>query len=313
MSTYIICKNQQDRKVPLEVCQTKCKAQWDCEPFNKMMFDKNMEEQAEKPVEGMMIGDPEEKNDDTDVRREIIERPPMVPSDGKAQQLYQRALSLKAEIEVRWFELGKILEEIKKGRHYIDLGYTTWKDFCEVALAPLELRWRAVDYLITTTMKCEEVGIKKEVAGQIGWTKLSQMVPVLTKENKNEWIKKAQRKGVTVQILNTQVRIAQGKITEKEAEILPEKMFFSLFKEQKENVERTLELAYRMTGSDKRGNQLEMVCAEFRGTYESEDGEFSKKKIVSDLLNRIGVVIRVKFVGEVIDVETGEILVEARE
>jgi len=235
---------------------------------------------------------------------------PAVLSRSKAEELYEQVLSLKTEIEVRWFELGKILQEIFEGQHYIDLGYATWRDFCEVALGPLELRWRTADYLRTTVMKCKEVGIKKEIAGQIGWSKLKEIVPVVTEKNKEEWVKKAKKKGVTVQILNALVRVAQGKITEKEAEKLPSKLFFSLYEEQLENVERTLELAGRMTGSNSRGYQLEMVCADFRGTYESPDGEFLKGRIISDLLRRIEAVMKVKFKVEAVDVETGEIIFE---
>jgi hypothetical protein len=37
-------------------------------------------------------------------------------------------------------------------------------------------------------VKCEEVGIEKEIAGQIGWAKLKEIVPVVTEKNKDHWI-----------------------------------------------------------------------------------------------------------------------------
>jgi hypothetical protein len=312
MATYVICKNRQDRKVDLEVCLTTCKTQFECDNFNEVV-NKSKTEQTEKPAEEKELQPKTAKvqeSDDTDVKGEIIERPPTVPSDGKAQQLYQQVLSLKAEIEVRWFELGKILEEIFEGRHYINLGYATWKDFREGALGPLELGWRAIDYLRMTWKKCDEVGIGREIAGEIGWSRLKEIVPVVTKKNRDHWIDVARRKETTVQVLNAKVRVARGKITEKEAEKLPSRLFFSLYEEQLENVERTLELAGRMTGSDSRGYQLEMVCADFRGSYESPDGEFLKGRIISDLLRRIEAVMKVKFKVEAVDVETGEIIFE---
>jgi hypothetical protein len=339
MATYVICKNRQDRKVELAVCLTNCKAQFECDNFNEVPREItlaaaeklglvpegfvapyqlksetviNVDEQTEEPAEKEEVesNTPQvQESDDTDVRREIIERPPAVPSVSKAQQLYEQVLSLKAEIEVRWFDLGKILEEIFEGRHYIDLGYTNWKDFCEVALGPLELKWRAIDYLRMTRKKCDEVGIGREIAGEIGWSRLKEIGPVVTKKNRDHWIDVARNKKTTVHMLWGKVQVALGRKTEKEVEILPEKISFPLFKEQKENVERALELAGRMTNSDKRGNQLEMVCAEFRGTYESEDAEFSKARIITGLLGRIQAVMKVKFIGDVVD-ETGEILVE---
>ena len=339
MATYVICKNRQSRKVELAVCLTNCKEQLLCDNFNEVPRETilaaarrlglmseatesepviNVEEEAgaekEEPlrdISGEPLCDPRggDSSEDTDVKGDPIERPPTVLSEGKAQLLYQQVLSLKAEIEVRWFELGRILEEIFEGRHFIELGYAKWKDFCEMALGPLELKYRAIDYLRMTRKKCDEVGIGREIAGEIGWSRLKEIIPIVTKKNKDHWIDVARKKGTTVQVLNAKVRVARGKITEEESKVLPEKMFFSLFKEQKENVERTLELAGRMTGSESRGYQLEMVCADFRGTYESPDGEFSKGRIISGLLGRIEAVMRVKFTCEAVDVETGEILV----
>ena len=307
MHTFVICPLRDSKKVDLEICLAGCTNQFMCNNFNRAV-SQTKQEKEKGSVEELESAPtvPQEQSEETDVEEKAPV--PAISPRNKAEELYEQVLSLKAEIEVRWFELGKILQEIFEGRHYIDLGYTKWKDFCEVALGPLELRWRTADYLRTTVMKCKEVGIKKEIAGQIGWSKLKEIVPVVTEKNKEEWVKKAKKKGVTVQILNALVRVAQGKITEKEAEKLPSKLFFSLYEEQLENVERTLELAGRMTGSNSRGYQLEMVCADFRGTYESPDGEFLKGRIISDLLRRIEAVMKVKFKVEAVDVETGEII-----
>jgi hypothetical protein len=329
MATYVICENRQDRKVELAVCLVSCKVQFECNNFNEVPRDIileaakklgltteatnesepviNVEEETEEPAEA------QEKSDATDAKQEIIERSPAVPQDGKAQLLYQQVLSLKAEIEVRWFELGKILEEIFEGRHYIPLGYTTWKDFCEMALGPLELKYRAIDYLRMTRKKCDEVGIGREIAGEIGWSRLKEIVPVVTKKNKDHWIDVARRKETTVQVLNAKVRVARGKITEEESKVLPEKMFFSLFKEQKEIVELALEQAGKVVGSNKPGTLLsDVICPSFLAEYPAGVDVGSKPEMVVKLLVRFEAAFKVKFTGEVVDVESGEILVEGR-
>lgn len=337
MANYVICEKRQSRKVPLGACLKKCESKFECDNFNRVFADAkkqgvvtdglnesevviNVEEEqtgetTEKEKVESNADQVQEESDDTDVKGEIIERPSTLPSNGKAQQLYQQALSLKVEIEVRWFELGKILKEIKESRHYIPLGYTTWKDFCEVALGPLDLKWRAVDYLITTTVKCEEVGIKKEVAGQIGWSKLKEIVPIVTKENKDHWIDVARKKETTVQTLNSDVRVAQGKITEEERKILPKKMTFYVFKEQEETVELTLDVAGKMVGSDKRGYLLsDIICVEFLSGHPIVSGDMTipKIQVLHQILMNIEAGFKVRFMGEVIDEETGEILVGGR-
>jgi hypothetical protein len=342
MATYVICKNRQGRKVELAVCLTNCKEQLLCDNFNEVpretisaaakrlglvsetpesepvinVDEEETEELAENEEVKSDTPQIQEEFDDTDVPRDPTERPPMVPSDSKAQRLYRQVLSLKAEIEVRWFELGKILEEIFEGRHYIDLGYSTWRDFCVVALGSLDLKPRAIDYLRMTRKKCDEVDIGREIAGEIGWSKLKEIIPVVTKKNKDHWIDMARQKETTVQVLNAKVRVARGKITEEESKILPEKMFFSLFKEQKKIVELALDRAGMLVGSekpDKPGSLLsDVICPSFLAEYPVEVEVGSRPEVIAKLLGRFEEAFKIKFTGDVLDAETGEILAEGR-
>lgn len=229
MHSFVICPLRDSKKIDLEICLAGCASQWQCDPFNRAMC-KTRAKEAEKGIEEPKPASTtsKEQPEDADVTEKITEGVPAVLLRNKAEELYKQVLSLKAEIEVRWFELGKILQEIFEGRYYIPLGYTTWKDFCEVALGPLELKWRAIDYLRMTRKKCDEVGIGREIAGEIGWSRLKEIVPIVTRKNRDHWIEVARRKGTTVQVLNAKVRVARGKITEEESKVIPEKMFFSL-------------------------------------------------------------------------------------
>jgi hypothetical protein len=122
------------------------------------------------------------------------------------------------------------------------------------------------------------------------------------------WLGVAKGKKVSVQVLNSMVKYALGKITKEEADKVPQVVAFRLYEEQVQNVERALEISRRLTGSDSRSYQLEMICAEFRATYESDDG-MAKEKVVAGLLNKIGAIMKVNFVGEVTDINTGEIII----
>jgi len=311
MHSFVICPLRDSKKVDLEICLAGCANQFMCDNFNRAFSQTRQEKErgfVEEPEPVPTVS--QKQPEDTDVKEKAPA--PAVPSESKGQQLYQQVLSLKSEIEVRWFELGKILEEIFEGRHYIPLGYTTWRDFCEIALGPLELKYRAIDYLRMTRKKCDEVGIGREIAGEIGWSKLKEIVPVVTERNKEEWIKKAKKKGVSVQILNALVRVARGRITEEESKIVPEKMFFSLFKEQKEIVKLTLEVAGKVVGSDKDGSLLsDVICPSFLAEYPVGTEVGSRPEIIAKLLGRFQAAFKIKFTGEVVDVETGEILVES--
>jgi hypothetical protein len=250
--------------------------------------------------------------DDTDVEEKSTGGVPVVTSRNKAEELYKQVLSLKAEIEVRWFELGKILKEIKEGRHYIGLGCATWKDFCEMKLGLLELRWRAVDYLITTVLKCEEVGIEKEVAGQIGWSKLKEIAPVVTKKNRDHWIDVARRKETTVHVLWGKVQVALGKKTAEEVNAKAQyvKVTLILHLDQKKIWDLGMDVGHKVTGSDSDGHVVTgAMIPDFLATYAPGMEIPSKPEVVLKTLASVEAAFKVKFVGEVIDGETGEILV----
>lgn len=132
----------------------------------------------------------------------------------------------------------------------------------------------------------------------------------MTKQNVKHWLEVAKSKKVSVAVLNAKVRLALGKITEEQSEKLPSQLVFRLFEQQLENVERTLEIARRMTGSDSRGYQLEMICAEFRATYEAVEQDYTKSKLAIDLLKKVETLLGVSFKGDVIDAYTGEIVNE---
>lgn len=313
MHSFVICPLRDSKKIDLEICLAGCASQWQCDPFNRAMCKTRAKEKGiEEPKPASTT--PKEQPEDADVTEKITEGVPAVLSRNKAEELYKQVLALKTEIEVRWFELGKILQEIFEGRHYIDLGYTIWKDFCEVALGPLELGWRAIDYLRMTRKKCDEVGIGREIAGEIGWSRLKEIIPVVTRKNRDHWIDVARRKETTVQVLNAKVRVARGKITEEESKIIPEKMLFALFKEQKEIVELALDVAGKVAASDKNGFLLaDVICPSFLAEYPVGAEVGKRPEMIARLLGRFEAAFKVKFAGEVMDLETGEILVESRE
>lgn len=316
MHSFVICPLRDSKKIDLEICLVGCESQWQCDPFNRAMC-KTRAKEAEKGIEEPKPASttPKEQPEDADVTEKITEGVPAVLSRNKAEELYKQVLSLKTEIEVRWFELGKILQEIFEGRHYINLGYKNWKNFCEIALGPLDLKWRAIDYLRMTRKKCDEIGIGREIAGQIGWSRLKEIEPIITKENKDYWIDIARKNESTVSVLWKKVQVALGKKTEKEVEIFSKKMIFPLFPEQEQIVKLTLDVAGKVAASDKIGYLLaDIICPEFLSAFPSESDNLTmpKGQVLHRILTDIQAAFKVRFTGEVVDLETGEILVESK-
>ncbi len=254
-------------------------------------------------------GVPEKDVDPVEIDGVIVE--PIVvdekPKDDKeAAGFYvKKALSIKNEIEGKFWEMGEVLSEIFNNQYYVDCGYRHWQSFCNELL---DIKWRTADYLRSIFTKFSAIGVAREEVIGIGWARLKELLPVVDKENAAQWLSVAKDKENSMAMINNKVKVALGKMTPEEAEKVPEVVAFRLYSEQKENVMRALELASRLTNSDSRPYQLEMICVEFRSTYEADIESLSKAKVVRDLLGKIEGIMKVEFKGEVIDIATGEII-----
>jgi hypothetical protein len=104
------------------------------------------------------------------------------------------------------------------------------------------------------------------------------------------------------------VKYALGRIGEEELNKTAKTISFNLYEEQMENIEGALEIARRMTGSDRRGYQLEMICTEFRITYDNMGEKEDKLEVVKRMMGRIAEAFSISFKGEILDVKTGEFI-----
>lgn len=312
---YVICPKKGGSRVALDVCLSKCEDPYACEEFVTVPRDEMIEATnrlgipVEHIVEGEIIqagtagGEPTiDPGSISEASTSLL--PARTPPPPEAEVLYNRALKLKSGIESKWYELGKVLQEIFEKKFYLVYA-PNWKEFC---LKSFDFQWRYADYLRLTQKRCEEVGIDPDIAAEIGISKMKEIVPIITKTNKNHWIAKARKKGSTTASLNVEVRLAQGKISKDEAKKLPMKIFFSLYEGQKEIWDRAIELASRMLASEKIGLAVEMICADFLASYEGVDSDHKKAEIITNWLRHAESSMRVKIIGEVVDIDSGEII-----
>ena len=308
MPECVVCPKRGEARVSLQICIEVCDSREDCDEYREVP------EADIQAVLAVMNKLPVAYDEDATIGdTEIAETEGRKGSAGgdaeEAGRLLQKAISIKNEIEGKFWEMGGILNGIFKNQYYVDYGYHDWKDFCNEVL---EMKWRTATYLRDIYVKFTSLGLGPEDCVGVGWGKLKELLPIVTKENVEHWLDVAKAKKTSVAILNARVRHALGKIPEEDIDKLPSQLVFRLFAAQLENVERALGLARRMTGSESRSYHLEMIAAEFRATYESESEEYPKAKIVASVLSRVESSMRIKLQGSVVDSETGEILIEAR-
>jgi hypothetical protein len=288
----------------LEVCLKPCKKKDNCKelvevPRNEIdqLLAKNHNPNA-SPGGVVITGKFEAPGKLVDILGDKSEDPE------EATMMIHRAVSLRDRIEDQYWEMGETLSVIYRKKYFITDGHGDWKSFCERIL---DFKTRKATYLKDIYNKFSLLNVSVEDRKGIGWGRLKELLPIVNPQNVSHWLEMARQKDLSVQALNAQVKHALGKITAEEAGKVPQVVAFSLYQEQRDGVERALDIARQMTGSESRGYQLEMVCNEFRITYENAEEEYPKVRIVQEIIARFEATFKVK-VGEILDLETGEII-----
>jgi hypothetical protein len=179
----------------------------------------------------------------------------------RAEQLDKTIESLKVSIYDSYFGLGQALKDVRNGVYYKELGYQTLDDYADERHG---FKYRKAAYLIAIVENCEAAGLTKEDVRGIEWGKMKEL-PELTEENRAEWLKKAAE--LSVEDLKAEVKKSKG-------EDPPEKKItitFSFAEGQKEVVDRALDLAAKLTGSEVKSFHLQVLAEEFVATYGSAD------------------------------------------
>lgn len=217
-----------------------------------------------------------------------VEAPPVL-SEGKLativheiQELdYEHAKSdLKTLLEnegLNDFRLGGILVRYQISNEWWE-GCSTFREFVETKL---NLTYRKVMYLIGIYKCLVENDIEWSKVQMIGWTRLKELVPVLTKENQDEWIAKA-KVLTTLQLIDA-VRDAlkkgktegsdgtEGETTTSTVTTLT----FKVHADQKETVRTALDKAKEELDTEYDTVALEGICTAFLG------GQFEVKGATS--------------------------------
>ena len=178
-----------------------------------------------------------------------------------AEQLDQEIETLKVSIYDSYFGLGQTLKKVRDGAYYKEFGYSTMDEYADERHG---FKYRKAAYLIAITENCEAAGLTKEDVRGITWSQMKEL-PELTEENRADWLKKAAE--LSVEDLKAEVKRSKG-------EDPPEKkitMTFAFAEGQKEVVERALDLAAKLTGSEVKSFHLQVLAEEFISTYSTED------------------------------------------
>jgi len=176
---------------------------------------------------------------------------------GKIDEILAWEKTKEQERDVRYVDLGRYLCEVRIGQYWRLERLKSFDEFLERRFP--ESRRKA--YYIMTIHE-HLTRISKRDLQQIGWTKARELVRVARADGQRfdcaPWVHKARE-------LSREEfqRAVERHVTGKESEPW-ELLYFKVYKSQLLVIERALETAGLMLGTDKsRGYCLEMICADF--------------------------------------------------
>jgi hypothetical protein len=184
---------------------------------------------------------------------------------GRIDEILSWERSKEQEKDVRFVELGEYLCEVRAKQYWRLEQLKSFDDFLERRFA--ESRRKAY-YLMAIHEKLTRVP-KRELQ-QIGWSKATELVKVARRDGEQfdcaTWLHKAKempKEGFKCAV--------ERHLTGKETESW-EIIYFKLYKSQLPIVEKALETAALMLGSEKsRSYCLEMICADFLAGASQEE------------------------------------------
>jgi hypothetical protein len=176
---------------------------------------------------------------------------------GKIDEILSWEKTKEQEKDVRFVELGEYLCEVRAKQYWRLEKLKSFDEFLEKRFADSR---RKAYYLMTIHEHLTRV--PKPQLREMGWTKARELVKVARKDGAEfacaPWVHKA--KELPREEFRREV---ERHLTGKEMEAW-EILYFKVYKSQLTVVEKALETAALMLGTDKsRGYCLEMICADF--------------------------------------------------
>ena len=177
------------------------------------------------------------------------------------------------EIETAYLRLAELLHRVYSERMWEKWGFDTFEAYIE---ADLPFKRRKVFYLISIwdwfAVKVGDQAVLDKVK-TLGWSKLRELVGVVTPENVDEWVKKANEVScrelaeLCRKALDDRLAGDEAPLPSLDHEAVERKrtktLAFTLYPDQLETVEQALEIASVMAGSEKKGYLLSVICLEF--------------------------------------------------
>lgn len=178
-----------------------------------------------------------------------------------AEELRKKAKELAETVEVNYLQLGGVLANITSQQLFSQYGHESFKDYVSVEL---EYEHSKARYLIQAYNKIVELGLSWASLSAVGWTKLRVLIPILDKENADEWLQKAasmSRKDLQDEVKEARGSVGSGASSSSSSDL--KTVSFKLSADQAETVEEAIEHQKGLLPTEHKGVALEHICQQW--------------------------------------------------
>lgn len=166
-----------------------------------------------------------------------------------------QAEKLAEDIEANYFRLGGLLKLISKEQWFE--GFPTFEAF---VLEKFGFAKRKADYLISIYTNLVDKQIPWEKVAHLGWTKLKDLAPVLTLDNLDEWVAKAEKCTVMELLAMLKAPATPGEAGSAKTTTDVVKLKFSVHADQNEQIQAALAKAKGEMQTDHDNVALAAIC-----------------------------------------------------
>ncbi len=177
------------------------------------------------------------------------------------ESAFEAAETLEDSIEFSYFRLGGILARIHTEQWYTEEGFEKFPEFVESRFG---IKRSKAFHLIGIYNGLLESGVPWAEVKDVGWSKLKELVNVMTQKNVKGWVKRA--KDMTVMQLIAYIKEQNstdgGKGSETEAKKISS-MTFKVHDDQKELINNALDKAKSEAGTEFPAVALEAISMDY--------------------------------------------------
>lgn len=163
-----------------------------------------------------------------------------------------------------YFQLGGVLNLIQENEWFREEGYQNFNEFIDDRYG---LHYRKARYLIKIYVGLVESGVPWDKVKHLGWTKLKELVDILTVENVDSYAAKADSMTV-LQIRQWVANLSKNKSGDgdEDSVVDPEavsSLTFKVHNDQKETIRQAVDHARKHLGTQFDGVALEAICMNY--------------------------------------------------